>query len=279
MTGPRRAPEPPSREGARIRRHGAGLLLLLAALTTLTACAARSAREAAPESEGIAFTRPDPDGLPGDLRQWVRENSRRRGTHVRHEGERTYLLVAWGEKPTGGYAVRVEDLARGRQAEVAVVRLEAPQPGQPVTQAITYPYDLVSAPRLRRPVVFAYRGDLTLTSPLPPRDEAAGPAQESGNFRVTSPRPGETIESPVRIVGKARAFEATFDIEIEDGHNVLARQTVRARDAAPAWGEFEVSVPFERPTSPAGAIIFVTYSPADGSRREELILPVRFRVP
>lgn len=246
----------------------------------LTACSAGPAPKQAPESPGIALSRPDPDKLGGALGGWVRENSRRRGAFVRSEGGRTYILVAWGEKPTGGYRVRIEDLARGRDAEVAVVRLDVP--AGPVTQAISYPFDLVSAPRLQRPVVFAYRGEFTLTGPLPAPDSArgeTGAGAESPNFRIASPKPGETITSPVRIIGKARAFEATFDIEVEDGHNVLARRTVTASAAGPEFGDFDVTIPFDKPTNPSGAILFVTYSAEDGSRREELTLPVRFRVP
>lgn len=264
----------------RMRRLVAGL----AAVTWLLAgCSPSPARKGEPAAQGIAFTRPDPDKLTGALGDWVRRNSRRRGTFVRHEGSRTYLLVAWGEKPTGGYKVRIEDLARGRNAEVAVVKVDVP--AGPVTQAISYPYDLVSAPRLQRPVVFTYRGQFTLTGILPEPDCCGRPNTRenlegavSENFRITTPKPGETIQSPVRIVGKARAFEATFDIEIEDGHNLLAKRTVTAGSAGPELGDFAVSIPFDPPTNPSGAILFVTYSAKDGSRREELRLPVRFRV-
>lgn len=245
-------------------------------------CSRSPSRKTEPAPQGIAFTRPDPEKLTGALGEWVRRNSRQRGTFVRHEGSRTYLLVAWGEKPTGGYTVRIEDLARGRSSEVAVVKLDVPS--GPVTQVISYPYDLVSAPRLQRPVVFTYRDRFTLTGPLPEAGGGQGDGKDgqegavSQNFRITSPKPGETIQSPVRVAGKARAFEATFDIEIEDGHNVLAKRTVTARAAAPDFGDFEVTLPFEPPTNPSGAILFVTYSAKDGSRREELRLPVRFRV-
>ncbi len=258
--------------------------LILAAMFLAAGCSTRPAPKKAQVSQGIAFTRPDPDKLTGALGDWVRRNSRRRGTFVRHEGSRTYILVAWGEKPTGGYRVRIEDLARGRSAEVAVVELDVP--AGPVTQAISYPYDLVSAPRLERPVVFTYRGRFTLTGILPDpgccgrpgtRENQEGAVSE--NFRITTPKPGETIHSPVRIAGKARAFEATFDIEIEDGHNLLAKRTVTAGSAGHELGDFAVSVPFDPPTNPAGAILFVTYSAKDGTRREELRLPVSFRVP
>ncbi len=268
-------------------------LALAATVAGAGGCAPPARRPDTGAAQGIPFERIAGDArarLPGDVKGWVDANYRKRGTYIKHSGGRSYILVAWGEKPTGGYTVRIEDVARGRRGEVVVVKLDAPGPGQSVTQAVTYPFDLVRTPRLPRSAVFAYRGDLTLTSPLPApgpqveerekRGEGAEGERAEGarseNFIVTSPRPGEVIASPVRIAGRARVFEGAFTIEIEDGHNVLARRAVQASAGAPDWGSFDVSVPFERPTSPAGAIIFVTSDPRDGSRREELILPVRF---
>lgn len=274
--------------------RAAGLAALGAVLLAAGGCAPPARRPDAGATPGIPFERVAagedgrlPDQVPGDVRSWFDANRRKRGTYVKHSGGRSYVLVAWGEKPTGGYSVRIEDVARGRRGEVVVVRLEAPKPGAAVTQAVTYPYDLVRTPRLPRAVVFAYRGDLTLTSPLPtpgrgveerkPEREAEETGEaRSANFVVTAPRRGEVISSPVRVTGRARVFEGAFVIEIEDGHNVLARRNVQASAGAPDWGAFDVSIEFARPTSPAGAIVFVTHSPRDGARREELILPVRF---
>lgn len=229
---------------------------------------------------GVAFDRPEPGSLPAAVSRWKEEKGRQRGTYTRDEGDRTYVLVAWGEKRTGGYAVRIEEIARGRDGDVVVVRLVAPGADQVVTQALTYPSDLVvTRERLHRPVLFTYTGNLTLTSRLqeagPPAQGEQGPAT-SKNFVINFPASGSLITSPVRIAGRARVFEATFFIEIEDGHNVLARQMVAASAGGPEWGTFDITVPFEEPTSPAGAIIFVTYGAKDGSRQEELILPVLF---
>ncbi len=109
-------------------------------------------------------------------------------------------------------------------------------------------------------------------SPVREGEEAA----RSENFTVFSPRPGEVVRSPVRIRGRARVFEGSFVVEIEDGHNLLAREVVQASAGGPEWGEFDLSVEFETPTSPGGTLIFVTYDAADGKRKEELLLPVKF---
>lgn len=108
------------------------------------------------------------------------------------------------------------------------------------------------------------------------RDPEAAIRPETGNVVVAEPAPGAMISSPVRIRGQARVFEGTFTIEIEDGHRQLASKLM-AVEGGPAWGEFDLSLPFEAPTNDSGAIVFVTYSAKDGTRIEELIVPVKFK--
>ncbi len=151
-----------------------------------------------------------------------------------------------------------------------------------MTEALTHPFDLVEAERLPEPITFAYQGQQTLTTPSAARPVApspslrADPSDRVARFQVVQPAFGAVIRSPVRITGRASVFEGRFDIEIEDGHNVLATRRVTASVGAPGWGAFDVTIPFDKPTNPYGTIIFVTYSAKDGSRQENLLAPVRF---
>lgn len=278
-----------------MRRLAVRLLLSLSLASLVLAGCADSGRlrpqpTPAPGATDMSMRQVDPGSLQGDARRWYDDNARKRGTYVRHEGNRTYLLVAWGEKPTGGYQVKIRDVARGTKGDVVMVELMAPDPDEVVTQAITHPSDLVSVNRLRRGITFAYKGHLTLTSPLPARRQTKNgqtgrrenggeePGEGGANFQVSSPTPGSTISSPLRVTGRARVFEGVFSVELEDGHRLLASRRVQVA-GAPAFGSFDFSLPFDQPTNPSGALIFVTHSPKDGSRREELIVPVRFRMP
>lgn len=258
-------------------------VVLLVGMLMMSGCSRR--QPPSPPAPGIAvlsFEHVAPDRLPPELRAWFDENKNAPGAHVTRLDGKAYVLVAWGEKPTGGYAIRVEDvLSRAGQQAVVLVSLSAPGPGQAVTEALTHPFDLVAVDRLPRQVTFAYMGEAVLRKPGPaPAAPSPPPPQESradGRFQVVQPLFGSIIDSPVRIAGRAAVFEGRFDIEIEDGHNVLAKRQVAGKEAAPGWWDFDVTVPFDRPTSPFGAIIFVTYNPKDGSRQEHLIVPVSFR--
>jgi len=252
------------------------LVLLLAA-----GCVARGG--------GVSFDRPEVDDLPDAVKAWFEEHAKEKGTFTKDAGGRTYILVAWGEKPTAGYEVRVRDVAEGSRGPVVTVELKAPEPGQP--EVITYPRDLVSIPRTDRDVSFAYVGKVTLETPEralgvltsppeKPSDEPPSPPEEpvaqSENFRLFEPAPGSTVSKPLRVRGVARVFEGTFILELEDGHNVLVREVVQAQGGGPEWGKFDVSLDFETPTSPNGTLIFVTESAKDGSRKEEMYVPLSF---
>lgn len=98
----------------------------------------------------------------------------------------------------------------------------------------------------------------------------------SKSFVVFTPLEGEKITSPVLIKGKARVFEATFRIVIEDGHNQLAVKNMMSDKGAPGWGNFEAKLPFQQPTNPNGMVIFAYANMANGKIIEELLVPVKF---
>lgn len=231
----------------------------------------------------LTFNQVNREDLPAEPQAWAEERHRQQGTYVRDFGEKTYLLVSWGEKPTGGYDVKIEEVAKASDGSLVGVRLSAPKPDEFVTQAFTYPHAIAVGPLLDRPVKFAFLGGLTLTDKSRAdesvqkkgREEITPPAM-SKNFRVTSPAPGSAINSPLRVTGQARVFEGSFILEMEDGHNVLAREVVQTTEGGPGWGFFDVTLTFANPTNPAGALLFVTEDASDGRRREELIVPIRF---
>lgn len=100
--------------------------------------------------------------------------------------------------------------------------------------------------------------------------DASGPwtvvGATSPNIVVTAPAPGAQVASPVRLTGQAHAFEGTVNVEVrEDG--MLAGQAL-GRGVVTGGGDmlrpFSGEVPFRAPSEPAGAIVFVERSAADG---------------
>ena len=54
-----------------------------------------------------------------------------------------YLIAATGQRPTGGYSIKIYNARSSGDGSTDVFTLEhSPQPGDMVIQAITYPYDI-----------------------------------------------------------------------------------------------------------------------------------------
>lgn len=209
-----------------------------------------------------------------EVARWAEHRQAVEGLFQKTFGDYRVYMVAMGQKPTGGFAVEVDKVEKTSDGWLVDVRYVVPGPGDLVTEAITFPYEIVAIPNDGETVRFRRlqgRDFIDLT-PI----KVDGDLPNTGNIIVEFPEPGSRIESPLRIRGKARVYEATFTIEIEDGHNVLASKAVTALDAAPNWGGFDVSIEFEPATNPDGMIIFVTHDANDGRRVEELMIPVRF---
>jgi hypothetical protein len=106
-------------------------------------------------------------------------------------------------------------------------------------------------------------------------DATPEPVAHSDSFRLFEPAPAQGIRRPLHIEGEARVESGRFTIELEDGHDLLARRDMVV-EAAPAWGSFSVELDYEVPSSPGGTLLFIYEAPRDGARVEELVVPLEF---
>lgn len=101
------------------------------------------------------------------------------------------------------------------------------------------------------------------------------PFMENDAFRLFSPEPNSTVGESFTVTGQARVFEATFQYNIEDGHNILAEGTVMADEGAPEWGDFEIEIQLENVTSKHLTLRLFVYSAKDGSMTHEMVIPLQ----
>jgi hypothetical protein len=95
---------------------------------------------------------------------------------------------------------------------------------------------------------------------------------------VTWPLPGEKVESPLTIRGKAMVFEASLSGRIKDSQGkTLAQGNTMASKGAPERGDFQLKLQFNPPTTEEGYIEIFTYSPKDGSEIIEATVPIKFK--
>jgi len=97
---------------------------------------------------------------PAEIEEWI-ENSRETfGGQTRIYEDKLYILVTYGERPTGGYTVEITDIADEGDKLVVTAHFTEPGEDEMVTQALTYPYDLAQVDETDLTVEFVATGDV-----------------------------------------------------------------------------------------------------------------------
>jgi hypothetical protein len=199
------------------------------------------------------------------------------GVFQQKNGDYRVVLISMGEQYDPGYDVLINKVAKEEKRWLIATTMRRPKeeiysgPGH-------YPYKVVSIIDDGKPIEVVTisgenKSDTLKTVVIPEGKKLA----VSKNFIVFTPFEGEEIKSPVKIRGKARVFEATFRITMEDGHYQLAKKNLMSDMGAPGWGNFELDLPFDKPTNPQGFIILSYPNMANGDVIEELMLFVKFK--
>ncbi|MDA8216718.1 MAG: GerMN domain-containing protein [Dehalococcoidales bacterium] len=93
---------------------------------------------------------------------------------------------------------------------------------------------------------------------------------------VAEPRPDQAVQSPLRVAGQARVFEANVRIEVVDAQGkVVYSGFTTATAGAPEIGSFDTEVSFDPPSQAGRGFVRVfATSPRDGSRVGLVEIPV-----
>lgn len=97
------------------------------------------------------------------------------------------------------------------------------------------------------------------------------------NIVINTPLSNQSISSPVEISGRARVFEGLVLFRVRDSqNNILATSSSQTDAGAQAWGQYEVTLGFPKPLTPAGFVEVYTESARDGSDQDLIKIPVKF---
>lgn len=203
-----------------------------------------------------------------DFREATKEHP---GLYPLTVGDATYLLVSWGQKRTGGYAVSVRGARQDGDVIVIEVALTAPKPGDIVTQVITHPHALIALPATEASFAAEFSG-----AEWAPKGTEGLPLV-SGDVFVNSPPPMSAATSPISVVGAIRASWEKVRVSIEDGHDVLGSAVVEVKAVGEAWRPFRTKLQFRKPTNPVGHLIVSAWDPATGAWVEKVGVPLRFQ--
>jgi germination protein M len=93
---------------------------------------------------------------------------------------------------------------------------------------------------------------------------------------VERPGVGAVLSSPFALSGTASVFEGSFAARLVDGAGQnIVRAQVQASAGAPELGHFRVTLPFST-AAQNGTLVVFSQSMEDGSRQDEVRIPVSF---
>jgi hypothetical protein len=102
----------------------------------------------------------------------------------------------------------------------------------------------------------------------------------TGNIRLDSPGAGDSVATPVRLVGAANAFEGHVSVTIVEDDRARPIATGYVTGAMGELGPFDTELGFLRPPGGRdGAILLTTASAEDGRLWEASVVRVRFSTP
>lgn len=222
------------------------------------------------------FCRPDYSSLPGEIRNWIAYSREIPSVQEKYYAGYRYVLITEGMKPTGGYGVEVEEVLEEDGELKILIRSYGPGVGQMVTQALTYPYDLIIVENKELPLRFidaddpdryfmALLGLKTIDRPI---------AASSEWIKIFSPFPGEEVEGIITLTGIANVFEGTVSYELLTPKGQVVDKGFTTA-AMLDWGYFEKAIHLPESTEIGGLTLkLYSESPKDGSEMFGVEIPL-----
>ncbi|MDO9534714.1 MAG: protease complex subunit PrcB family protein [Bacillota bacterium] len=231
------------------------------------------------EGESITFNRPDYSQLPENIKNWLENSSRTFLGHQKEFEGKTYILVTFGEKKTGGYGVDIKDIVFENNSLTAIVELQEPSPSDNVIQAFTYPYDLVSVDFTGFPVVFSAYGDMEYIFELKGVEELKPIVAESEWIKIFGPPPGSVNHAGFTVEGVANVYEGTVSYRLISRGVILLEGFTTA--AQGSWMYFSFDIDLSSVEADAKSEDFklelFSESAKDGSDMFKVVIPLKLK--
>ena len=127
-------------------------LWILVVLIFFTGCQFQS--NSTNKVKDLEFTIVEEGKLPEKLSQAIQEKKKDVFKLTFQDQGQLFICVGYGEQPTGGYSISVEELYLTENAVCFDTTLKGPGPEEQLTNTPSYPYIVVLTEDLQLPVVF-----------------------------------------------------------------------------------------------------------------------------
>ncbi len=142
-----------------MRRIWSGKILLVFCLLAwvcvvrgLTGCSVK--KESQDKVRDLEFTVAGEADLPQELVQLIQEKKAAPFKLTYSNDQGLYIVVGYGEQPTGGYSISVRELYLTENSIVIDTELQGPEKGEDAGVEKSYPYIAICTEYLENPVIF-----------------------------------------------------------------------------------------------------------------------------
>jgi hypothetical protein len=204
--------------------------------------------------------------LPPQVEDWLNRSLEMFLGQAYAIDDHLYILVTYGLKPTGGYTVEIGPIVMDQERITVTAEFTEPAAGAPVTEAMTYPYDLVVIEDPNLPVVFVAEGAETYLPTLYGLDYLPPIVAGSEGIKIFNPSPAAIITETITVEGIANVFEGNvlYRLTEQNGSTLSEGYTTGMMGD---WGyfSFEIDIIDAGKEKPKLLLEFYTVSPKDGS--------------
>ncbi|ROR23635.1 protease stability complex PrcB-like protein [Mobilisporobacter senegalensis] len=128
------------------------IMMILAMSFLLSSC--KTEKTDLKKIKDLEFTVVEDADVPEELKELIEEKKAEPFKLTFSNTDYLYIVTGYGEQPTGGYSITVDDLYLTKNAIYFNTSLLGPPKDEVVTQAITYPYIVVKIEYIDKSVVF-----------------------------------------------------------------------------------------------------------------------------
>ncbi len=232
--------------------------LLLLLLTITVSCAINS--------DGGPFAEEEDQDLPPKVEDWLNRSLEMFLGQAYAIDDHLYILVTYDLKPTSGYAVEIGPIVIDQERITVTAEFTEPAAGAQVTEAMTYPYDLVVIEDHNLPVVFVAEGAETYLPTLYGLDYLPPIVTGSEGIKIFSPSPTDRITGTIPVKGIANVFEGNVLYRLtEQNGSILSEGYTTGMMGDWGYFSFEIDIIDLEKEEPKLLLEFYTVSPKDGS--------------
>jgi protease stability complex PrcB-like protein len=136
----------------KIRKPIIMLLIFIGAISLLSGCNLGGSKPN--KVKDVEFTVVEDADVPEELMESINEKKSQPFKITYTDGDYLYIAVGYGEKPTGGYSISVDELYLTDNAIYIDTNLIGPSQEEFVSNAVTYPYVVVKTEFTDKRVLF-----------------------------------------------------------------------------------------------------------------------------